>query len=513
MNAFGSNLEGLRSALNGITCASVRKQVQDKIDKIVELDRKQAQACADERSRMNAFGGDLEGLRSALGGFTCASVRKDAQDKVAELEAAEARRKQAQFCADERSRIDALGGNVGELRSALELKCAGAIGWDRHRAQVCADERSRIDALGGNLDGLRSALPGVTCAGVLKEVQDRIAELEVGRHQAQACADERSRIDALGGNLDGLRSALDGLTCASVRKDAQDKVAALEADRKICAGERSRMNGLGGDLEGLRAAVDGLTCADVRKEVQRYVTELLKQAQACADERSRIEALGGNLDGLRSALDGLTCAAVRNQVQDTIAEWGRKQAQVCAAEHGRFDALALAGNLEGLRSVVDGITCASVQKEVQGKIADLTRKIADLEAGRKQAQVCADERSRMNAFGNNLDRLRSAVEGLTCAVVRKEVKDKIAALEPVRKQAHGYEEQQGTNHISIKYNYGRPNGRSPPRENAESRRGPRENAEPRRAQNSAGLASPRFSAPAPSFSAPAPSSNSKSMKF
>ena len=37
MNAFGSNLEGLRSALNGITCASVRKQVQDKIDKIVEL--------------------------------------------------------------------------------------------------------------------------------------------------------------------------------------------------------------------------------------------------------------------------------------------------------------------------------------------------------------------------------------------------------------------------------------------------------------------------------------------
>ena len=208
MNAFGSNLEGLRSALNGITCASVRKQVQDKIDKIVELDRKQAQACADERSRMNAFGGDLEGLRSALGGFTCASVRKDAQDKVAELdrkqaqvcadersrmnafggdleglrsalggftcasvrkdaqdkvaelEAAEARRKQAQFCADERSRIDALGGNVDELRSALELKCAGAIGWDRHRAQVCADERSRIDALGGNLDGLRSALPG-----------------------------------------------------------------------------------------------------------------------------------------------------------------------------------------------------------------------------------------------------------------------------------------------------------------------------------------------------------------
>ena len=77
--------------------------------------------------------------------------------------------------------------------------------------------------------------------------------------------------------------------------------------------------------------------------------------------------------------------------------------------------------------------------------------------------------------------------------------DKVA----LRAGALWSEEQQGTNHN--KYNDGRPNGKSPPRVNAESRRGPREYAEPRRAQNSAGLASPRFSAPAPSFSAPAPS--------
>ena len=138
MNAFGSNLEGLRSALNGITCASVRKQVQDKIDKIVELDRKQAQACADERSRMNAFGGDLEGLRSALGGFTCASVRKDAQDKVAELD-----RKQAQVCADERSRMNAFGGDLRGI--------AFSLGWVhvRQRSEGRPRQGRRVGGGGG----------------------------------------------------------------------------------------------------------------------------------------------------------------------------------------------------------------------------------------------------------------------------------------------------------------------------------------------------------------------------
>ena len=94
------------------------------------------------------------------------------------------------------------------LHASEASEKAGKLEADRKQAQFCADERSRIDALGDDLEGLRSALGGLTCAGVRKEAQEKVAALEAERKQAQVCADERSRVNALGGNLEGIAFSL-----------------------------------------------------------------------------------------------------------------------------------------------------------------------------------------------------------------------------------------------------------------------------------------------------------------
>ena len=219
---------------------------------------------------------------------------------------------------------------------------------------------------------MRSTLNGLTCAGVRKEVQGKIAELEAARNQARICADERSRVNALSGDLDGLRSAMDGLTCASVREQVRGNIAELEAARK--------------------------------------------QAQICADERSRVNAPGSDLVGLRSALDRLTCADVREEVRGKIAEAERANKD--------WEQVKNSSDPEELLSFAGRYPQSPHASEAK-------QRAANLEADWKQAQICLDERSRMAALGDDLPRLRTALEGLTCRTVQDEFRPQLAKLESV----------------------------------------------------------------------------------
>ena len=319
--------------------------------------------------------------------------------------------------------------------------------------ESCKNEDGKLTNLAAARDeaGMARLRAGGACRSLSPAIDKALAEL----HRAlgtEACEAERRRIDAAGADFDALRGALIGLSCEAMRAEGRSRLALAEEARRrekdaaekavaeACRRETNQIGRIVGmrDESGLAALRDGAQCKMLAPSIDKAFADIrsAKAVIACSAERRQVEASGNSLDALRGALAGLSCDAVRAEAQIRIGKLEDAQralaaeqaeAATCKQEADLLTRLKAEGGEPGLEALRNEASCANLRPMTEKVIAEVR--------AAKASAACDAERRGMEAAKSDLDALRGALEGMSCAPVRADAQARLAKLEEAQRVA------------------------------------------------------------------------------
>jgi hypothetical protein len=353
--------------------------------RIEALERAREDACRRDSATLAGIAQrDITRLRELMRSSVCASVRKDAEARLAEAEADLAR--EAATCRRESADLDALArlGKAGD-----------------------------IEALGQT----------ATCPAIVAAAQKVLAE--IAAKAEAACAQEAENLDKIGPrDAAGLKALLARRPCDRVKAAAGERLDRLEVtlarEAELCRREKTAFESLpphtaAGEIEAFRRHAK---CPETIAAIDQKLRQLAAEADAaCARDNVALSKIPPHdLEALRSLAAQTACNAIKTSALERIEAEKERVAQACGRDEAQWVPLAQAGDPGRLESLRTRIECPRVAAAIDHRLAEL--KTACASEGTSLAKLTDED----------AEQLRSFLARLTCDPVRNAAQAKLAKL-------------------------------------------------------------------------------------
>ncbi|WP_051952715.1 caspase family protein [Methylocapsa aurea] len=408
-----------------------------------EARRKAEEACqADRKALAGAGARDAAGLRSLARAALCDEVKRAAQERLTALEAllaeeeAICRRDGAALAAIEgrdpaKFRVLMQASSCPSVKAAAGEKIAAIEAEQAREADLCRREDGELKNLAGrarpaDFEALRQR---AQCPATIAAIDRGLRELAAAAEAA--CARDNAALGSIPAR-DGaaLRDLVGRTPCESVKTAASARLAELNAtlarEAEVCRLEDGELKGLvarrqPADIEAFRKRAQ---CPATIAAIDRSLRELAAAADAaCGRDNATLNDIGPrDLDALRDLADRTSCPAIKVSADKRLAQMEASLAhetEICERDEAQWKGLAASGNRADVEALRQRAECKSV-------VAAIDRRLAELKT------ICKRDDAALAAIGaRDVEGLRGLIGNAGCDDVKVNARQRLSKLETV----------------------------------------------------------------------------------